>query len=185
MLQRNVCPLGHKTQRWDLFITALYSFYKGYWCSIPKIIWMQLHKFWEGVHQRAIDTTKSWGLPFPFLITYMLRNKGIKGTLANGPITKHLQFGRIQWNQSYSQMPRGHRARAVDEPELMDMDEPAVVELVEPNAIDEEEEYEETITMRALDLLALQDTLDDMRFKIANIEREMHARNSNPCCKQF
>jgi hypothetical protein len=24
VLQRNVCPLGHKTQRWDLFLTVLY-----------------------------------------------------------------------------------------------------------------------------------------------------------------
>jgi hypothetical protein len=26
VLYRNVCPLGHKTQRWDLFLNALYSF---------------------------------------------------------------------------------------------------------------------------------------------------------------
>jgi hypothetical protein len=89
----------------------------------------------------------------------MLRKKGIIGTLADGPITEHLQFGRIQWNQSYSHMPRGHRAKAVDGPELMDMDEPPTVELVEPAVepyvVDEEEEYEETITMRGSDLLAL------------------------------
>jgi hypothetical protein len=73
VLQWNVCPLGHKTKRQDLFLTALYSFYRGYWCSILKIIWTQLHKFWEGVHQRASNITRSWGLPFPFLITYMLQ----------------------------------------------------------------------------------------------------------------
>jgi hypothetical protein len=50
VLQRNVYPLGHKTERQDLFLTALYSFHKGYWCSIPEIIWRQLHKFWERVH---------------------------------------------------------------------------------------------------------------------------------------
>jgi hypothetical protein len=38
VLQRNVCPLGHKMQRRDLFLSALYSFYEGYWCSIPDII---------------------------------------------------------------------------------------------------------------------------------------------------
>jgi hypothetical protein len=27
---RNVCPLGHKTQRLDLFLSALYSFYRGF-----------------------------------------------------------------------------------------------------------------------------------------------------------
>jgi hypothetical protein len=59
VLQRNVCHLGHKTQRWDLFLTTLYSFYRGYWCSIPEIIWTQLYKFWEGVHLRTAETTKS------------------------------------------------------------------------------------------------------------------------------
>jgi hypothetical protein len=76
-------------------------------------------------------------------------------------------------------MPRGHQARAADELEIMDMDEPAApepVELaVEPDAADEEEEeYEEMITIRASDLLALQDSLDDMLFKITNIERDAH-----------
>jgi hypothetical protein len=118
----------------------------------------------------------------------MLRKKGIKSTPEDGPITEHPQFSRIQWNQSYSHMPQGHQARVANELEMMDMDEPGVpewVELaveptvepaveptVEPYVADEEEEYEETITIRALDLLALQDSLDDMRFKIANIERD-------------
>jgi hypothetical protein len=49
----------------------------------------------------------------------VLRKKGI---------TEHPQFGQIQWNQSYLHMPREHRARALDEPEMMNMDEPAVAE---------------------------------------------------------
>jgi hypothetical protein len=39
VLYRNVCPLGHKTQRRDMFLSALYSFHRGFWCSIPEIIW--------------------------------------------------------------------------------------------------------------------------------------------------
>jgi hypothetical protein len=27
---RNVCPLGHKTQRRDMFLSALYSFHRGF-----------------------------------------------------------------------------------------------------------------------------------------------------------
>jgi hypothetical protein len=78
-------------------------------------------------------------------------------------------------------MPQGHRAKATDEPEMMDMDEPEVPKPVEPpveptielDVVDEEEEeYEETITIRAPDFLALQDSLDDMRFRIANIKRD-------------
>jgi hypothetical protein len=39
VLYRNVCPLGHKTQRRDIFLSALYSFHIGFWCSILEIIW--------------------------------------------------------------------------------------------------------------------------------------------------
>jgi hypothetical protein len=38
LLYRNMCPLGHKTQRWDMFLSALYSIHRGFWCSVPKII---------------------------------------------------------------------------------------------------------------------------------------------------
>jgi hypothetical protein len=77
----------------------------------------------------------------------MLRKQGIKGIPDDGPITEHPQFGQIQWNQSYSHMPREHRARATDKPEMMDMDEPAVPKprespvepVAEPHVADEEE----------------------------------------------
>jgi hypothetical protein len=45
VLYRNVCPLGHKTQRRDIFLCALYAFHRGFWCSIPEIIWRQIYKF--------------------------------------------------------------------------------------------------------------------------------------------
>jgi hypothetical protein len=106
VLYRNVCPLGHKTQRRDLFLSALYSFHKGFWCSIPEIIWRQIQKFCEGVHHRGAEHTKTWGLPFPFLITHILRKMGIRGTPADGPITESPYFGPIQWRQSLSHMPR-------------------------------------------------------------------------------
>jgi hypothetical protein len=106
VLQKNVCPLGHKTQRWDMFLSTLYLFHRGFWCSIPEIIWRQLYKFWEGVHHRVAEPTRSWGLPFLFLITHILQKKGIKGNVADGPITENPRFGQIQWNQSCSYMPR-------------------------------------------------------------------------------
>ena len=176
VLQRNVCPLGHKDAETRSFLTALYSFHKGYWCSIPEIIWRQLHKFQEGVHQRATEGRKNWGLPFPFLITYMLRKKGIKGTSADGPITEHPQFGRIQWNQSYSHMPRGLRARAVDEPVPMDMDEVVEAEYkvaVEPEAAEERVVgQEDMITISTTDYRAMQQTLADIRFELVVMWRD-------------
>jgi hypothetical protein len=36
---------------------------------------------------------------------------------------------------------------------------------------EDEEEYEETIMLRASDFVAFQDILEDMRFQIANIQR--------------
>jgi hypothetical protein len=171
VLYRNVCPLGHKTQRRDMFLSALYSFHRGFWCSIPEIIWRQIQNFWEGVYHRVAEHTKTWGLPFPFLITHILRKKGIKGTAADGSIIESPHFGRIQWNQSCSHMPR-----VVRQPEMMDVDEPVVPEpavpetaalepaelLVEPEEEEEEEEYEETITLKASDFVAFQDILEDM-----------------------
>jgi hypothetical protein len=92
----------------------------------------------------------------------MLQKKGIKGTSADGPITEHPQFGRIQWNQSYSHMPQGHRARVADEPKLMDMDE-EVATTAKPKAMAEEKaEQEETITISTADFYALQETLVDI-----------------------
>jgi hypothetical protein len=42
----------------------------------------------------------SYQLPFPFLLTYILKKKGIKGTLEDGPVKEHPIFGRNQWNHS-------------------------------------------------------------------------------------
>jgi hypothetical protein len=99
--------LGHKSQKHDQFLQALYAFYKGHWYSIPSIIWNQLYKFWDWVHARKATTTKSWGLLFPFLLSHILKKKGIKGTSEDGPVTEHPFFGRNQWNHSQSHMPRG------------------------------------------------------------------------------
>jgi hypothetical protein len=98
VLYKNMCPLGHKTQRREMFLSALYTFHRGFWCSIPEIIWRQIHKFWEGVHHRVAEHTRTWGLPFPFFITHILRKKGIKGNATDGLITESPHFVCIQWN---------------------------------------------------------------------------------------
>ena len=35
ILQRNMCPIGHKTHRCGPFLLALYAFQRGFWFSIP------------------------------------------------------------------------------------------------------------------------------------------------------
>jgi len=39
VLKKNVCPLGHKTQRIGDVLAALYAFEKKYWINIPQLIW--------------------------------------------------------------------------------------------------------------------------------------------------
>jgi hypothetical protein len=175
VLYRNVCPLGHKTQRRDLFLSALYAFHRGFWCSIPEIIWQQIQKFWDGVHHRGAEHTKTWGLPFPFLVTHILRKKGIKGDSTDGPITESPYFGPIQWRQSLSHMPRAApqpQPQPADVPEPMDIpemaDEPEFATEQEEQP-DEGEEYEEGIMIRCSDLLHFQETLVDIRSQIADL----------------
>jgi hypothetical protein len=109
------------------------------------------------VHYRVAEHMKTWGLPFPFLITHILRKKGIKGNTTDGPITKSPYFGHIQWNQSLSHMPRA--APALEpEPEPMDIPEIAAeperaTKQEEQPEEEEEEEYEETIMLRASDFV--------------------------------
>jgi hypothetical protein len=175
VLYRNVCPLGHKTQRRDLFLSALYSFHRGFWCSIPEIIWRQIQKFCEGVHHRGAEHTKTWGLPFPFLITHILRKMGIKGTSADGPITESPHFGSVQWRQSISHMPRA-APQPAPEPEPMDIPEMAAEpeREAEPEEQTEEydEEYEEGILITRSDLLYFQENLVDIRSQIKDMQAQ-------------
>jgi hypothetical protein len=125
-----------------LFLSAIYSFHRGFWCSIPEIIWRQIQKFCEGVHHRGAEHTKTWGLPFPFLITHILRKKGIKDSHADEPITESQYFGRIQWNQSLSHMPRDAPAPEPEQSQPKPMDIPEMV--AEPErAAEQEEQLEE------------------------------------------
>jgi hypothetical protein len=118
------------------------------------------------VHLPGFESTNTWGLPFPFLITHILQRKTVKGTLVDGPITKHPQFGRIQWNQSYSHMPRipqelvADAERFNDDGVPIDMDEPIV------------EEKEETITMGISKYQFLCDELSYLWFELADQRRE-------------
>jgi hypothetical protein len=169
VLYRNVCPLGHKTQRRDLFLSALYAFHRGFWCSILEIIWWQIQKFWDGVHHRGAEHTKTWGLPFPFLVTHILRKKGIKGDSTDRPITESPYFGPIQWRQSLSHMPRAAlqpQPEPAPVPEPMDIPEMAAVPermAKQEEQPDEDEEYEEGIMIRCSDLLHFQETLVDIQ----------------------
>jgi hypothetical protein len=129
------------------------------------------------VHHQAVEHMKTWGLPFPFLITHILRKKVTKGNAIDGPITESPYFGRIQWNQGLSHMPR---AALAPEPDPMDIPEMVAeqeraaeleraTEQEEQPEEEEEEEYEVTIMLRASDFVSFQDILEDMRFQITDL----------------
>jgi hypothetical protein len=133
------------------------------------------------VHHRAAEHTNTWGLPFPFLITHVLRKKWIKGNAIDRPITVSPYFGCIQWNQSLSHMPRA-TPDPEPEPKPMEISEMAAEQEIaaEPKRVteqeeqpegEEEEEYKETIMLRASDFVHFQDILEDMRFQIADLQR--------------
>jgi hypothetical protein len=183
VLYRNVCPLGHKTQRRDLFLSALYAFHRNFWCSIPEIIWRQIQKFWDGVHHRGAENTKTWGLPFPFLVTHILRKKGIKGKSTDGPITESPYFGPIQWRQSISHMPRAQPQPQPDPMDIPEMaDEPGIAaepeiaaeaeEQPEEQTEEYDEEYEEGILITRSDLLYFQENLVDIRSQIKDMQTQ-------------
>jgi hypothetical protein len=166
ILELNACPLGHKTQQLDQFLQVLYAFHKGHWYFIPALIWSQIHKFWVGLHSRGASATNSWGLPFPFLLTYILKKKGIKRTSIDGLVKEHPYFGQIQWNQSYSHMPRIHQAPVAEaegvEEEPMNMEELATAQGGE----------KESVTIGRTNYQFFHDEMAFFWFEIVDIRQE-------------
>jgi hypothetical protein len=106
VLKKNVCPLGHNTQRIYDDLDALYEFEKKYWVNIPELIWRQLHKCWEDMIEKRLSSVAQRPLPFPCLITKLIISSGIlvpeRANLdRNIPV-----FGLAQWTQSISHMPQ-------------------------------------------------------------------------------
>jgi hypothetical protein len=105
VLKKNVCPLGHKTQRTGEFLATLYAFYKKHWFSAPQLIWSQMHKCWdEYVDKRLLGENKT--LPFPFLVTKLVVSKGFEIEDTDNIATTFPEFGLAQWNRSTSHMKR-------------------------------------------------------------------------------
>jgi hypothetical protein len=121
---------------------------------------------------------KTWGLPFPFLVTHILRKKGIRNDSTEGPITESLYFGPIQWRQSLSHMPR---AQPQPQPQPAPVPEPMNIPEMEAEPerateqeelLDESEEYEEGVIIRRSNLLHFQETLVDIRSQIVDLKRD-------------
>ena len=100
----NICVSGHKDQRRLPFLSALYSFHKGYWVSIPDLIWQEMFKFYDRVTTRKLSKCADQALPFPSFITSLLRDQ-------NFPIARTEEvdetidtFGASRWNASVGKM---------------------------------------------------------------------------------
>jgi hypothetical protein len=127
------------------------------------------------VHHRVAEHTKTWGLPFLFLITHMLRKKGIKGNAMDRPITDSPRFSRIQWNQSCSHMPKATVAPQLEpKSEPMDIHEMATEQerAAEPEKVAKHDE--QTITLRDADFMLCRTPWKTSDSRLL-IYREMHA----------
>jgi hypothetical protein len=87
VLKKNVCPLGHKTQRIGDVLAALYAFHKKYWVNIPQLIWKQMHKYWEDMVEIRLSSASQRPLPFACLITKLIIDNGI-------PVPERALLGR-------------------------------------------------------------------------------------------
>jgi hypothetical protein len=63
-------------------------------------------------------------------------------------------------------------AKAADKPELMDMDEVAATAVESEAVVKEEAKQEEMITISAADFYALQKTLTNIQFELADMQRD-------------
>jgi len=106
VLKKNVCPLGHKTQRIGDVLHALYAFEKRYWVNIPEIIWKQMYKCWEDMIEKRLRNAAQRPLPFPCLITKLIISSGIHFPERANLDRSIPVFGLAQWTQSISHMPQ-------------------------------------------------------------------------------
>jgi len=163
VLKKNVCPLGHKTQRIGDSLAALYAFQEKYWVDVPKL-WKQLYKYWEDMVDKRLSSASQSPLPFPCLITKIITESNIS-FLENVVLDRNIPiFGLAQWNQSISHMPRmvEHQVdKEVDDTPTEEMD---VGEQAAPR--------EETVMFVTTNFASLQGQMDRMAIEL----REMRAQ---------
>jgi hypothetical protein len=176
ILKKNVCPLGHKTQRIGDVLAALYAFENRYWISIPELIWRQLHKCWEDMIEKRLTSAAQRPLPFPCLITKLIISSGI-------PIPERANldrsipvFGLAQWTQSISHMPQ------LGEPQVdMEIDDGAPVDEA---PVDEAPETgpsaprQTSVPSTPTDFSLLQGQLDIIAREMRETRAEILARQS-------
>jgi hypothetical protein len=186
VLQRNVCPMGHKSQRRGDFLNALYAFHGRYWVSVPHLIWLQMYKCWHGLVHTSNKKAAKWALPFPFLITKLILEKGVPVTDDDYAITETPVFGLAQWNQSVSHMHRYALGPAVpiDEEEAseapMDEEPAADEEMADADMAEDEASFdtEERVMMSRTEFDYLREQLDDLRFEVSDYAREFREDNA-------
>jgi hypothetical protein len=190
VLQRNVCPLGHKSQRRGDFLNALYAFHGRYWVSIPHLIWLQMHKCWHGLVHTNNKKAAKWALPFPFLVTKLILEKGITVEEGDYMQTEAPVFGVAQWNQSVSHMPRYAPGPAVsideeaseaprDEAPAADA-EMADADMADADMAEDAASFdtEERVMMSRTEFDYLREQLDDLRFEVSDYAREFREDNA-------
>jgi hypothetical protein len=163
MLKKNVCSLGHKTQRIDDVLAAHYAFEEKYWVNIPELIWKRLQKCWEDMIEKRLASASQRPLPFPCLITKLIIDGGIP-ILERAPVDRNIPiFGLTQWEHSISHIPQ------LGEPQVeMEIHDAPADEIHEgkPSA-----PKEVLVPSTPTDFLVLQGQMDQMDLEM----REMRA----------
>ena len=117
----------HNSSLWTLFYNAMYA----HWDARRKGVTSSFKHCMPSIRATDIPSPQSFGIKFtsfgtgymhaelalpihggyhsPFY-SHILKKKGIKGTSEDRPFKEHSFFGRNQWNQSQSHMPRGINA---------------------------------------------------------------------------
>ncbi|THG15087.1 hypothetical protein TEA_014004 [Camellia sinensis var. sinensis] len=67
---------GHKDECQGHYLKAFYKIEKGYWVSVPDLIWAEMDKLHKGLVVTQTQKSESWALPFPSLITKLLLDQG-------------------------------------------------------------------------------------------------------------
>jgi hypothetical protein len=171
VLKKNVCPLGHKTQRIGDVLHALYAFEKRYWVNIPEIIWRQMYKCWEDMIEKRLRNAAQRPLPFPCLITKLIISSGIHLPERANLDRSIPVFGLAQWTQSISHMPQ------LGEPQVdMEIDDGAPVDEApetEPSA-----PRQTSVPSTPTDFSLLQSQLDVLAVEMRDTRTEILARQS-------
>lgn len=100
-----MCLSGHKDERQGHYLKAFYKIEKGYWVSVPDLIWAEMDKLHKGLVVTQTQKSESWALPFPSLITKLLLDQGFPIDTDEIVVNECVgMYGKSYWTASVRSM---------------------------------------------------------------------------------